>query len=153
MQFNLTFEGNLGADPELRVTPSGVSVARMSVGHSTRRRDAKSGEWENGPTVWIEVTCWRELADRVAGLKRGDTVIVDGRNDLSAWAYTVQASGKPAAKLQVTANNVSVSMRFAEAASLRKPRTTVAPDNEDMWAGTEAQVPDSPAELTELATA
>ncbi|GAA2522690.1 single-stranded DNA-binding protein [Pilimelia columellifera] len=151
MQFTFNFEGNLGADPELRVTPSGVMVAKMSVGHSTRRRTT-AGEWENGPTVWVEVTCWRELAERVSQLKRGDTVIVDARDDLAAWAYTNQGSGKAAAKLQVTANNVAVSMRFAEAQALRKQRNVVA-DNDDPWAGADAQVPDSPAEISELANA
>ena len=40
MQFTFTFEGNLGSAPEVRFTPSGVAVAKMSVGHNTRRRNA-----------------------------------------------------------------------------------------------------------------
>ncbi|HLL67508.1 MAG TPA: single-stranded DNA-binding protein [Micromonosporaceae bacterium] len=144
MQFTFTFEGNLGSAPELRFTPSGVAVAKMSVGHNTRRRN-QSGEWVNGSTVWIDVTCWRDLAERVANLSKGDTVIIDARDDLSAWAYLAQATNKPAARLQVTANNVAVSMRFAEATANRTARPAGPDDMDDPWAGTE--VPDSPAEI------
>jgi single-strand DNA-binding protein len=148
MQFTLTIEGNLGSAPELRFTPAGVAVAKMSVGHNTRRRN-QAGEWVNGPTLWIDVTCWRDLAERVANLSKGDTVIIDARDDLSAWAYTHQASEKPAARLQVTANNVAVSMRFAEAVAQRTPRTPAGPDAmEDPWAGTDA-VPDNPAGIAD----
>jgi single-strand DNA-binding protein len=148
MLFTFTIEGNLGAAPELRHTPSGVPVAKISVGHNTRRRN-QSGEWVNGPTVWIDVTCWRELAERVANLTKGDTVIVDARDDLSAWPFTVQATGSPAARLQVTANNVAVSMRFAEATANRTPSPTGPDPMDDPWAGTDAQAPDSPAEIAE----
>jgi single-strand DNA-binding protein len=145
MQFTFALEGNLGSAPELRVTPSGVAVAKMSVGHNTRRRN-QAGEWVNGPTLWIDVTCWRELAERVANLKRGDTVIVEARDDLAAWAYLNQTTSKPAARLQVTANNVAVSMRFAEATANRSTRAAGPDDMDDPWAG--AEVPDSPAGIT-----
>lgn len=149
MQFTFTFEGNLGSAPELRVTPSGVAVAKMSVGHNTRRRNA-AGEWVNGDPIWIDVTCWRDLAERVANLSKGDTVIVDARDDLSAWAFLAQATNKPAARLQVTANNVAVSMRFADATSNRTTRAAGRSDDmQDPWAGTDAQVPDSPAGIAE----
>jgi single-strand DNA-binding protein len=149
MQFTFTFEGNLGDAPELRVTPSGVTVAKMSVGHNTRYRTA-DGTWADGKTTWITVTCWRQLAERVANLKKGDTVIVDARDDLAAWAYTVQATGKPAARLQVTASNVAVSMRFADAASQRTPRTARTDEMEDPWAADEPAI-DTAAELAPAA--
>ncbi|GAA0812122.1 single-stranded DNA-binding protein [Spirilliplanes yamanashiensis] len=150
MQYTFTFEGNLGSAPELRFTPSGVAVAKMSVGHNTRRRTA-DGKWVNGPTLWIDVTCWRELAERVAQLRKGDTVVVDARDDLSAWAYLAQSTEKPAARLQVTANNVAVSMRFAEATASRTPRAAATDDMDDPWAGAEpTDVPDSPAAITEM---
>ena len=148
MQFTFTLEGNLGSAPELRLTPSGVAVAKMSVGHNTRRRNT-AGERVNGPTLWIDVTCWRELAERVANLSKGDTVIVDARDDLSAWAYLNQNTNKPAARLQITANNVAVSMRFAEATANCAARPAGPDDMEDPWAGTDTQVPDSPAAIAE----
>ena len=145
MQYTFTFEGNLGDTPELRVTPSGVPVAKLSVGHSTRYRTA-DGAWADGKTTWITVTCWRQLAERVANLKKGDTVIVDACDDLSAWAYTVQATGKPAARLQVTASNVAVSLRFSDAVSQRAARTARPDEMQDPWAADE-QAADTADEL------
>jgi single-strand DNA-binding protein len=130
MLFNLTFEGNLAEDPELRFTPTGRAVCKIRVGHNTRRRTT-NGDWGNGPTTWITVTCWETLAERVAELHRGDTVIVDARDDLSIWVYLNQTSNAPAGQLQVTAANVALSMRFAAASSHRTERP--AADGGDPW--------------------
>lgn len=142
MLFTFAFEGNLAADPELSFTPTGKARARLRVGHNTRRR-TPAGEWVNGPTLWITVTAWEDLAERlVESLRVGDTVLVEARNDLSVWAYLNQQTDKPAGQLQVTAANVSLSLRFNPAASRRKPRrpamadtpTAAAPVEDDPWA-------------------
>jgi single-strand DNA-binding protein len=133
MLFNLTFEGNLADEPELRFTPSGKSVCRIRVGHNTRRRTT-SGEWTNGPTMWVTVTAWEALAERIAtSLHKGDTVIVDARDDLAVWTYLNQANNTPAGQLQVTAANVALSLRFAAATTHRTDRATDGLD--DPWAG------------------
>ncbi|GHJ45878.1 hypothetical protein Cs7R123_32200 [Catellatospora sp. TT07R-123] len=120
MLFNLTFEGNLAAEPELRYTPAGKALCRMRVGHNTRRRNT-SGEWVNGPTVWITVTAWEDLAERVAeSLRKGDTVIIDARDDLSVYAYQTEGAERPSGQLQVTAANIALSLRFNPATSQRE---------------------------------
>ncbi|WP_328654440.1 single-stranded DNA-binding protein [Micromonospora sp. NBC_00330] len=137
MLFNLTFEGNLADEPELRVTPSGKAVCKLRVGHNTRRR-SNGGEWSNGPTMWVTVTCWESLAERCAEhLRKGDTVIVEARDDLSVWAYQSPNSEKPAGQLQVTAGNVAVSMRFAGAQSARTAKTEQA---EDPWSADDREL-------------
>jgi single-strand DNA-binding protein len=119
-------------------------------GESTGAGGVKGANHLDGTPLWIQVTCWRELAERVAKLHRGDAVIVDARDDLSAWAFlTREDEPRPAARLQVTANNVAVSMRFAEAQALRQPRQSQPADAGDPWAGTDAQVPDDAAALDE----
>jgi single-strand DNA-binding protein len=115
MLYSFTIEGNITRAPELRVTPQGTAVAQFTMVRNARRRDAK-GNWVDGRAVWLTVTCWRGLAERVADLRKGDTVIVEAADDLHAEAYNGSAN------LRVTANNVAVSMRFAEARSLRTPR-------------------------------
>ncbi|WP_306211074.1 single-stranded DNA-binding protein [Actinoplanes sp. RD1] len=138
MQFDLTFEGNVADHPEVRFTPAGNALCRFRVGHNTRRR-TNAGEWVNGPTIWFTVTAWRELAERVAeSIRMGDTVIVTARNDLSVFAYTNRTTSNPAADLQVTAANVAISLRFAEAQSMRKPKPASASASaeqgfEDPW--------------------
>lgn len=130
MQFDLTFEGNVAEQPELRITPSGTALCKFRVGHNTRRQTS-AGEWVNGPTIWFTVTAWRDLAERIAdSVRKGDTVIVNTRNDLSVFAYTNQTSGNAAAEVQVTAANVAISLRFAEAQSRRKPKPAASVDND-----------------------
>ncbi|MEU7925092.1 single-stranded DNA-binding protein [Micromonospora sp. NPDC049107] len=132
MLFSFTFEGNLADEPELRFSPAGKAVCKLRVGHNTRRRTT-AGEWVNGPTMWVTVTCWEALAERVAeSTKKGDTVIVDARDDLSVWAYLNQSTEKPAGQLQVTAANVALSMRFAPAQSQRTAKPAAGAD--DPWA-------------------
>ena len=137
MLFNFVFEGNLATDPELRFTPSGKAVCQLRVGHNTRRYDTAKGEWANGQTMWVNVTAWERLAERlVESLRKGDTVIVETRDDLTARAYTSRTDDEPAASLQVTAANVSLSMRFKPASSsaeLAGARTGA----DDPWGGDE----------------
>jgi single-strand DNA-binding protein len=135
MLFHFSFEGNLADAPELRFTPSGKAVAKLRVGHNTRRRNT-TGEWVNGPTMWVSVTVWEDLAERVAEhLHKGDTVIVEGRDDLSVWAYHNQNTDKPAGQLQVTASNIALSMRFASATAVRDTTTPAAGGSfDDPWA-------------------
>ncbi|MDP9792590.1 single-strand DNA-binding protein [Catenuloplanes nepalensis] len=136
MQFQLTFEGNLAEDAELRFTPGGKAICKLRVGHNTRRRN-NAGEWVNGPTMWVTVTAWETLAERAAELRKGDTVVIDARDDLSIWSYMSQANNAPAGQLQVTAANISLSLRFNAAQSMpTAARTTV--DMEDPWIGTDA---------------
>jgi hypothetical protein len=65
--------GNLGKDPEARYTPDGVLVCSFSVA-ATPRKDE---------TVWVEVTAWRELGERIPFLATVQTPngmgIVQGR--------------------------------------------------------------------------
>ena len=71
--------GNLTADPELRSTPGGTSVARLRLAVNTRRRNASTGEWEEKPN-YFDVTVWgaqAENCDRY--LAKGRPVAVDGR--------------------------------------------------------------------------
>lgn len=115
--FNFTFDGNLAADPELRYTPSGRAICRLRVAHNTRRRTT-AGAWEDGPTMWITVTVWGDLAERLAGnLHRGNTVVVEARDDLSAYAYLPQDGQQPAAQLQVTGARVVLVSRIRSAAA------------------------------------
>ncbi|GAB1690717.1 single-stranded DNA-binding protein [Krasilnikovia sp. M28-CT-15] len=146
MQFTLTVEGNLADNPELRFTPTGKALCKFRVAHNTRRRNT-AGEWVDGPTMWLTVTTWEALAERCAEhLRKGDTVIVDGRNDLSVWAYQLPDAERPTGQLQVTAANVSLSMRFkgAEVVSQR-PGHAVESDERDPWDAEMADRENEPA--------
>ena len=69
--------GNLGADPELKVTPQGTAVCNFSVGSTPRIK--KNEEWVDGETTWFRVTVWGKDAEiAIDALSKGSHVIVAG---------------------------------------------------------------------------
>lgn len=76
--------GNVGKDPELKFTKSGLAVAKFSV--AVTERVQQDGEWMDGDTTWFDVTCWRGLAEDVTeGVRKGQRVSVGGRFKLEKW--------------------------------------------------------------------
>jgi single-strand DNA-binding protein len=95
----ITVIGNLVSDPEGR-TAAGHKLARLRVATNERIKDA-NGSWKDGDTTYVDVTCWRKLAEGAMTLKRGQRVIVHGklkgrsftRNDgTNGYAYEIEAS-------------------------------------------------------------
>lgn len=70
--------GNLGADPELRYTPSGKAVANLRVAVNDRSR-GPDGEWVE-ETMWIGVEVWEQQAERLAEqLRKGNKIYAEGQ--------------------------------------------------------------------------
>ncbi len=104
MSFNkITIVGYLGRDPELRYTPQGTAVCKMSVATSERRRGA-NGEEAEEHTTWFRVTVWgrqAELANEYLG--KGRQVYVEGRLRLEEYA---DREGNPRISPEVTATDI-----------------------------------------------
>ena len=102
--------GNLGADPELRYTPSGKAVTNLRVAVNDRSR-GPDGEWVE-ETMWIRVEVWDQAAERLAEqLRKGNKIFAEGQ--LRAREY--QASDGQ--------NRTSLELRFARVQNLeRRPR-------------------------------
>lgn len=76
--------GNLGKDPEVRVTQSSLPVASFSLATSERRKD-QSGNWTNH-TEWHRITAFGKLADFCSNyLKKGKQVYLEGKIRTSKW--------------------------------------------------------------------
>jgi len=76
----ITVVGRIVNVPKRRRTEAGVSVTNFRVASTARRRDRDSQEWVDGDTLYLNVSCWRHLADNVArSVIKGDPVIVRGR--------------------------------------------------------------------------
>jgi single-strand DNA-binding protein len=70
--------GNLGADPELKYTPSNKAVCNLSVATNETWKDKDGTKKER--VEWHRVTVWGEQAEHCSQyLKRGRTVYVEGR--------------------------------------------------------------------------
>ena len=76
----ITIIGNLVADVELRFTPSGAAVANFTVASTPRTFNKASNEWEDGNTLFLPCSIWRDAAEHCAeSLTKGTRVIVQGR--------------------------------------------------------------------------
>ncbi len=77
--------GNVGRDPEVRYSPSGIPVARFSVATSERWRSRESGEQQDR-TEWHNIVAFGRLAEQVRDfVKKGRQVFVDGRVRTNTW--------------------------------------------------------------------
>lgn len=76
--------GNLGKDPEVKYTPSGMAVARFSIATNERVKD-KDGNWGDR-TEWHNIVLFDRKAE-VAGeyLKKGRTVYIEGSIRTNSW--------------------------------------------------------------------
>ena len=76
--------GNLGKDPEVKYTPSGTPVAKITVATNERFKD-KDGQWQDR-TEWHNVVLWQRLAE-IAGeyLKKGGKVYIEGKLQTRSW--------------------------------------------------------------------
>ena len=84
--------GNLTRDPELRSTPSGMSVCSLRIASNTRRKDNATGEWTDKPN-YFSVTVWGAQGENCARfLSKGRPVAIDGRLEWREW--TAQDGGK-----------------------------------------------------------
>lgn len=85
MSFNkITIVGYLGRDPELRYTPQGTALCKMSIATTEKRKNV-TGETEEH-TTWFRVTAWgrqAELANEY--LAKGRQVYVEGRLRLEEY--------------------------------------------------------------------
>jgi single-strand DNA-binding protein len=70
--------GNLGKDPELRYTTTGVAVASFTLATNESWKDQDGNTQER--TEWHNIVAWRKLAE-ICGewLKKGNKVYIEGR--------------------------------------------------------------------------
>ena len=116
----ITVVGNLVADPELRFTPAGQPVATFRVASTPRMRDAASGEWKDGDSLFLTCNVWRQAAENVAeSLQRGMRVIVTGR--LKQRNYETK-EGEKRTVYEVEVDDVGPSLRNASAKVNRASR-------------------------------
>lgn len=83
--------GNLGKDPELKMTPGGQPVARFSVATTETWKD-KDGS-KQSKTEWHNVVVWGKQAETAERfLRKGKQVLIEGR--IQYRDYTDQAGVK-----------------------------------------------------------
>ncbi|GGU97344.1 single-stranded DNA-binding protein [Streptomyces litmocidini] len=119
----VTVVGNLTDDPELRLTPSGDTVAHFTVASTPRTFDRQSNEWRDAETLFLRCSIWRQEAEHAAeSLTRGTRVIVQGR--LRQRTYETR-EGERRTVIELEADEIGPSLRFTSVTLAKPPHTGV----------------------------
>lgn len=112
--------GNLGSDPTLRATSSGLPVANISV--ATNERVKQDGEWVDH-TEWHNIVVFGGQADSCGKfLAKGSKVAVEGK--LRTRAFT-DRNGHERKSTEIVADRVEF-MTKAQSSSAPPPTTNTA---------------------------
>jgi len=94
--------GNLGKDPEMRVTQSQMAVCGFSLATTDRRKDA-SGQWVD-QTEWHKISTFGKVAENCGKyLKKGSQVFIEGQIRTSKWQ---DKEGKDRYSTEIIGNSV-----------------------------------------------
>jgi single-strand DNA-binding protein len=93
--------GNLGADPDLRVTPGGQAVLKLRLATNESYLDRNNVRQER--TEWHRVTVWGRRAEALGKiLQKGDALFIEGRLQTSSY----EKNGEKRYSTEVVANNI-----------------------------------------------
>jgi single-strand DNA-binding protein len=121
---NVTLVGNITRDPELRFTQGGRAVAQF--GLAVNRRYQVNNEWQE-QTSFFDVVAWAQLGENAASsLNKGARVIVTGRLEQRSWETQ---DGEKRSKIEVIADEIGPSLRWATAQVERTDRRTATADD------------------------
>jgi len=94
--------GNLTRDPELRATPSGMSVLKLGIAVNDRRKNQQSGEWEDVPN-FFDVTVFGSRGESLSRfLSKGSKITVEGKLRWSQW----EKDGDKRSKVEIIADDI-----------------------------------------------
>jgi single-strand DNA-binding protein len=126
-EIKLTITGNLTANPKISTSRNGDSRASIRVASSSRVFDRTEGKYRDGETVFLDVICWRRLADDVlTTLERGDAVLVTGR--LRQRSYE-DAQGVRHTVAEIDADSVAADLSRCAARLVRTASVPAADDH------------------------
>jgi single-strand DNA-binding protein len=109
----VTVVGNLTADPELRHTTSGLSVAGFTIASTPRVFNRDRNEFVDGEPLFLRCSLWRQTGENAAAsLSRGMRVIVTGR--LRQRTFD-DKEGQRRTTIEIDAEDVAVSLTYATA--------------------------------------
>ena len=107
----IILRGFVTAEPKFwQSSPTQTPLAEIRMGHTPRRLNRTTGEWEDGETSYFSVKCWRRLAVNVKGsLRKGDMILVKGKVVMRTWVDDQQRNR---VQMQVEADSVGHDLAF-----------------------------------------
>jgi single-strand DNA-binding protein len=120
MTAQVTIVGNLTREPEIRYTTAGVATTTLGIAVNRRWKHHGSEEAEEEAS-FFDVVCFNELAENVAlSITKGMRVVIPGRLSMRSWS---DEDGRRRTKVEVVADDVAPSLRFATASVSRIARS------------------------------
>lgn len=130
----MTIEGNLTADPVLRVTKDDDNVATLRVAVNSVRPDGKGG-WVQQEAKFYDVSVWDQVSiNACASLGKGDRIVVAGPVTFGEFTPVNQETGevgKPRITRNLRAKHIGASLRFAEVSIKKNPKPEQAEGTSD----------------------
>ena len=126
--------GNLGADPETRSLPSGMTVANIRIATSESWKDKQSGEMKE-QTEWHSVAMFGRLGEIAAEyLRKGSQVYIEGRLRTRKWQdkqgndrYTTEVVANEMQMLGGTGDRAGGEMGGGGAPRAERPQRSAGP--------------------------
>lgn len=128
----ITLRGYLTAEPKFyQRSPQAVPLTEIRVGCTPRRLNRETGEWQDLPTSYFRVKCWRRLAiNCVSSLHKGDMVVVRGHFYMNSWIDNQQ---RPRSTLEIEADTIGHDLAYGWSHYMRGMRPSG--DRADVNAG------------------
>ena len=122
--------GNLGADAEMRKTPTGKLVTSFNIANTPRIKE--NNEWIDGETIWYRCFVWGQDATGAANeLRKGNKVLIYGTLKQSTW---IDKEGVERRTLEINVEEYGIKPRnVAEPVTLNPAIATEDP-LDDPWA-------------------
>ena len=107
----ITLRGFVTAEPKFRQTAQAqIPFVDLRVGSTPRRLNRETGEWQDMPTSYFTVKCWRRLAvNAVSSLHKGDMVLVRGRFYMRTWVDNQQ---RPRTSFEIEADSLGHDLAY-----------------------------------------
>lgn len=97
--------GNVGKDPEIRATASGMTVANFSIA-TTDRIKGQDGQFTD-KTEWHNLVAFQRTAEIIRDyVKKGNKLYVEGRLQTSSWED--KTSGQKKYKTEIIVSDLSL---------------------------------------------
>jgi single-strand DNA-binding protein len=114
-----TVVGNIATRVDLRSLQDGTVLASFRVATTERRRDRDTGSWRDGESLYLQVTCWRALAENVhRSLGVGDPVVIHGKLFTRSW----EKDGKRQSAVEMEGHTVGPDLARSTAVVTRPSR-------------------------------
>jgi single-strand DNA-binding protein len=117
----ITLRGFVTAEPRFQlITQDAIPVTEIRVGCTPQRLNRTTGEWEDLPTSYYTVKCWRRLAiNASSSLHKGDRVVVRGRFSLRRWVDDQQQTRE---RIEIEADSLGHDLTYGWSHFLRGSR-------------------------------